>query len=70
MKKNLWKDDAVQFPRLLAEIAATLEITAEQWDSLAESMDLEPEEIGELFDRAQAAWERLKLRHCPPNRNP
>lgn len=54
----MWENNSVQFPRLLAEISATqdnLDIPA-----LAESMDLTVEEVNELFDRADAAWERIK----------
>lgn len=58
MSAPTWERDDVQFPRLLAEISATqdsLDIPA-----LAESMDLSVEEVNELFDRADAAWERQK----------
>lgn len=58
--RDVWEDDSVQFPRLLAEIAATqdkLDIPA-----LAQAMDLSTEEVGELFDRAQDEWERVKIR--------
>jgi hypothetical protein len=53
-----WESNAIQFPRLLAEIMATqenLDIPA-----LAESMDLTIDEVGELFDRAHEAWEVTK----------
>lgn len=58
MSAPTWERDDVQFSRLLAEISATqdsLDIPA-----LAESMDLSVEEVNELFDRADAAWERQK----------
>lgn len=58
--KSLWERDDIQFPRLLAEIAATqgdLDILA-----LVHSMDLTPQDIDELFDRAQQAWERHKAK--------
>ncbi len=53
-----WNDDSIQFARLLAEINATqndLDLRA-----LAESMDLSIDEINELFDRADIAWEKVK----------
>lgn len=56
-----WADDATQFPRLLDEIVA-VGLTDEQLAGLCESMDLEPERINELFDRAQAAWDAQKER--------
>ena len=58
MSDAKWNDNAVQFPRLLAEIMATqdgLNII-----SLAESMDLTKDQVSELFDRAHAAWESNK----------
>lgn len=61
-RQSLWLDDSIQFPRLLAEIVATqdnLDIAA-----LCESMDLDPEEVDELFDRAQSAWESHVERLC------
>ena len=56
---SAWDDNSIQFPRLLAEIYATqdsLKITA-----LCESMDLEPDEIVEIFERAIIEWEQIKL---------
>jgi hypothetical protein len=59
----LWERDDIQFPRLLSEILATIEISNEDWTALRDSMDLEDDELQELFDRAQASWERAKERH-------
>lgn len=56
---DLWYDNSIQFPRLLAEIVATqdkLDLPA-----LAESMDVTVEEINELLDRAQREWEVIKI---------
>lgn len=53
-----WNNNAVQYPRLLAEVIATqvnLDLNV-----LAESMDLTREEVAELFDRAQDEWEAIK----------
>lgn len=63
---DLWKNDSVQFPRLLAELVAVGAPTEEQMQELCESMDLEPEQVNELLDRAQARWEELKNMNCPP----
>ena len=60
MSNPNWKNNGIQFPRLLAEIVATqdnLDIPA-----LATSMDLTVEEVNELFDRAQLAWEEIVAR--------
>lgn len=55
-----WERDDIQFPRLISEILATIEITNEDWAQLRDAMDLEDDELQELFDRAQSAWERIK----------
>lgn len=58
---TLWEDDSIQFPRLLSEIIA-VGLSETQWDDLLLSMDLTSDELSELFDRAQAAWENAKER--------
>jgi len=55
----LWEDDQVQFIRLLAEISST-NLTSEIYSQLREATDLTNEEINELFDRADAAWQKYK----------
>ncbi len=55
-----WKNNVIQFPRLLCEIVATqenLDLVA-----LADSMDLTVDEVKELFDRAHIEWEGIKKR--------
>lgn len=52
-----WFDNSIQFPRLLAEIAATQDLN---WDALCESMDLEVEDLDALFERADIEWEAIK----------
>lgn len=62
-KNAAWNNDAIQFPRLLCEIIATqdnLDIQA-----LAESMDLTVDQVDELFDRANTAWESIKQGNPP-----
>lgn len=57
-KPTMWEDDSVQFPRLLAEIAAiqdNLDVVG-----LAASMNLDKSWIAELFERAERAWEAAK----------
>lgn len=58
----LWDRDDIQFPRLLAEIQANIDLTQEQWYTLCSSMDLETDDLAELFDRAQLAWEKIKAK--------
>jgi len=57
--RPLWEDNSIQFPRLLSEIIA-VGLKEWQWDSLLLAMDLESDDLSELFDRAQAEWERQK----------
>lgn len=53
-----WERDDIQFPRLIAEINATQDSL--NLEALAESMDLSLDEVVELFDRADQAWEAAK----------
>lgn len=48
---------------MLAEISATQDRL--DLNALAESMDLTVAEVNDLFDRADKAWENIKLHHCP-----
>jgi hypothetical protein len=66
MMKNPWKDNSVQFPRLIAEAAASGAFTESVLQEMSDSMDLPKHEIGQLIDRAQAEWGRIKQRTCPP----
>jgi hypothetical protein len=54
---NKWKDNSIQFPRLLAEIIATQELDI---PALAESMDLTEHDVLHLFDRAEIEWQEIK----------
>jgi hypothetical protein len=54
-----WLDNSIQFPRLIAEILA-VGLDEQQWDDLLTSMDLESDDLSELFDRAQYEWEKAK----------
>lgn len=64
MAKDLWQYNHIQFPRLLSEIIG-VGLSEEQWDDILENMDLESDELSELFDRAQSEWESIKNRYCP-----
>lgn len=55
-RNERWADDAVQFPRLLAEVYATQDL---DWAALAASMDLTEAEVRSLFERAEREWERI-----------
>lgn len=58
---DVWENNSVQFPRLLAEIAATQDQL--NLPALAEAMDVTPQQVSELFDRAQAQWEVVKAKY-------
>jgi hypothetical protein len=53
-----WANDHLQFARLLAELQAAdcIEIT----DELQDSMSLDIDQINEILERAQAAWDDTK----------
>ena len=55
-----WEDDFTQFSRLLAEIIATQELDL---PALAKSMDLRVDDVNSMFDRVDAAWEKIKGNH-------
>lgn len=57
---ELWKNDKIQFARLLAEIRAA-GLDDETWQVVAESMDLTEGEIREILERAEAYWDSVKL---------
>ena len=53
-----WEDDSIQFPRLIAEIAATQEYI--DFGLLADAMGITEEDVSDLFERAHKEWERRK----------
>jgi hypothetical protein len=61
---RIWNDNNLQFPRLLAEIVATVNISPRDRDALLESMDITEDELDELFDRAQTEFENIKEQVC------
>ncbi len=56
---TMWERDNVQFPRLLAEIAAA-GLTSGQYRMLEDSMDLTTADIDELLERAENRYNRIK----------
>lgn len=59
-RKMPWASNMIQFPRLLAEIAATQNL---ELQDLADSMDLEVSDVCELLERARVEWEIIKKKH-------
>lgn len=72
MSNPNWKNNSIQFPRLLAEIEELGVFDLLQpdgkrvIDSIAESMDLDSSEVYELVDRAQSEWGNIKRRTLYP----
>jgi hypothetical protein len=52
-------NDLVQFPRLLSEIRANVEISDCDMKLLCESMDLNESDITYLFENAEIEWQRI-----------
>jgi hypothetical protein len=57
VESDYWNNDSIQFPRLIAEIEATQELN---FGELCDAMDLEEDQVAQLFGRAQMAWEAIK----------
>ena len=62
--KDLWKVDALQFPRLICEILAAYPDDDENILALCASMDIAVGDLHELFERAHTAWEKAKEEYC------
>lgn len=60
MKNNNWKNNSIQFPRLIAEAQMSGAFTDKIMIDLAVSMDLSQLEVAELIDRACTEWDRIK----------
>lgn len=61
MKDN-WNNNAIQFPRLIAELEAVGAFTPAVMRRLREETDMMTEDIAELTERAQKIWDRIKER--------
>lgn len=53
-----WKSDEIQFPRLLAELRA-VGLTDGMYEELCASMDIEKDDLDELLERAETAWQKV-----------
>jgi len=60
-----WRNNAIQFPRLICEIADTV-LRDEDYGKIAASMDLTREQLNELFERASDVWEKIKIDRTYP----
>jgi hypothetical protein len=61
-----WNNNAIQFPRLLAELQAAGVFTTSVVNDVADSMDLDPSQVFEIVDRAQYAWDDIVSRTPNP----
>lgn len=59
MNEN-WNNNAIQFPRLIAEIEGQGTFTEELMIKLAVEMDLSQLEVAEIIDRACSEWDEIK----------
>lgn len=62
-RADRWKNDLVQFARLISELATTAsdgERKEPVIEQVARSMDVTIEDINELYDRAHVVWETAK----------
>lgn len=55
-----WKNDQIQFARLISELESIGAFSNEIMEGLSEETDLSQSEICEIIDRAQAAWDETK----------
>jgi predicted transcriptional regulator YheO len=56
-----WRNNAIQFPRLIAELEATgVFALPGALDKVAEEMDLDVQQVCGLISRAQDEWDRIK----------
>lgn len=60
-----WKNNEIQFPRLIAEIKAAGVFHSDTFvDRICISMNIDREDLEELIDRACAQWDEIE-KHQP-----
>lgn len=57
---KLWCDDAIQFPRLIAEINANFRLNGEELNDMLESMNITSSQLDDLINRADHTWDAYK----------
>ncbi len=55
---QLLENDSIQYPRLITAIMESIVITADDYLSIAENMDLTSEEVNNIFERAADFMEK------------
>lgn len=66
-KQRNWENNALQFPRLLAELRA-VGLYPAQYAELQAAMDLSEGQIDELLERAEDVWTAIKYKTGPGRR--
>lgn len=61
-----WENDFIQFPRLLSEVWANIEMYEDTKEDLLESMDITEDELEHLFERADRIWQDIKNQDLQP----
>ena len=59
---NKWENNAIQFPRLIAELETTGAFKPSVVKALCDEMDLTKDELFELIERAQSEWDSMKAK--------
>lgn len=68
-KLHPWKNNRLQFARLIAELEAVGAFTRKNiMEDLSETMDLTKEQILELVERASNEWDEIKAAICPSSK--
>jgi hypothetical protein len=57
-----WNNDAIQFPRFIAEAEAAGAFTNEVIKEMRDSMDLNLQQLLEILERAQRTWDNIKAK--------
>ena len=58
-----WKNNAIQFARLIAELDSAGGFTEEDSEYLCESMDVTMDELDDIVSRAQEEWDKIKAKN-------
>ena len=55
-----WENNQLQYARLIAELEQAGAFNAQMMDTLCLEMDLSPQNICEIIDRASSEWDEQK----------
>jgi hypothetical protein len=66
VKVHPWNNNAIQYPRLIAELQMAGAFTSAMMRELCRSMDLDAEDLEELVNRACVEWDQIVANTNPP----